>query len=169
MRNGGTRGRGCGRGGQATRDFFAAIRKANNRSKIGSPHRVRRRAGVLEREVLTRGFLKERTAFPSHNVQSNPRYAQPKYVKHKDWYCEYPILRCHALAVFAPYLPLPAPSGSAPRLLVVGCGNSCACIRLSCALVWLCAEESTPLIGHHARPACSRVGGIVRRRVHEHR
>ncbi|ELR12088.1 methyltransferase domain containing protein [Acanthamoeba castellanii str. Neff] len=54
----------------------------------------------------------------------NARYAQPKYVKHKDWYCEYPILRRHALAVFAPYLPLPAPSGSAPRLLVVGCGNS---------------------------------------------
>jgi hypothetical protein len=63
----------------------------------------------------------------------NARYAQPKFAKHKDWYCEYAILRRHAQAVFAPYLPLPAPSSVSasgcqpPRLLVVGCGNSCAC------------------------------------------
>lgn len=92
---------------------------------------------VLERSLGAHGVT-------SHNVQFIPRYAQPKYVKHKDWYCEYPILRRHALAVFAPYLPLPAPSGSAPRLLVVGCGNSCASTRLS-GFVWRSSagEEST--------------------------
>lgn len=57
----------------------------------------------------------------------NARYEQPKFARHRDWYCDYAVLRSHADAVFGPCLPLPASSSSPSsnlRLLVVGCGNS---------------------------------------------